>query len=244
MPAGAALEFSKLVFFNRRSVRQLTTKEAKDPAASERHEPVNIFRVLVQCLVAEEAKRLTTVRKLLHDPGWFENMYNVLYYAPFCDDSNYPSFIRGYFDHSCNRLRSDEWDVLRRGIHLHVGDHVSHRHPADATPRLRPVSASCRRGDARRARLLRRHQASHGLQHHLPANQRRLVPGSATRFCGRVGHARRRRLWRGEGHLSDLRQLPRLQLQRLHDLPLQRKDDGSHRDASPHARRTGGGRFP
>ena len=114
VPANAELEFSNLVLFNRRSVRQMTTKETGDPAASERHKPINIFRVLIQFLVSEEMKRLTTVRKLLRDPGWFENMYNVVYYAPFCDDSNFQSFIRGYFDHSCNRLRRRGWSVLRR----------------------------------------------------------------------------------------------------------------------------------
>ena len=134
MPATAELEFSNLVFFNRRSVLQMTTKEAGDPAASERHGPINIFRVLVQFLVSEEVKRLTTVRKLLRDPGWFDNMYNVVYYAPFCDNSNFQSFIRGYYDHSCYRLRRSVWGMLRRRVHVHVGDHVSHRHPADATP--------------------------------------------------------------------------------------------------------------
>lgn len=180
VPADAELEFSSLVFFNRRSVRQMTTKESGDPAACERYGPINIFRVLVQCLVGEEVKRLTTVRKLLRDPMWFENMYNVVYYASFCDDSNFQTFIRGYFDHSCNRLRRRVDDVSRRRIHVHVGDHVSHRHPADATPRLRSVFAPSGRGDARRSRLLRRHQASHGLQYNLPADQRWLVPGNTT----------------------------------------------------------------
>ena len=90
-PVKEKLTFDKFVFFNQASVGQLHVDRVLDPAAPSRS--------------TEESKRVPTMRRLLREPNWRDNIYNVIYRASYVDDCNFESYIRGYYDRSAYKIR-------------------------------------------------------------------------------------------------------------------------------------------
>lgn len=45
------------------------------------------------------------MRRLLREPNWRDNIYNVIYRASYVDDCNFESYIRGYYDRSAYKIR-------------------------------------------------------------------------------------------------------------------------------------------
>jgi len=76
-----------------------------DPAAPSRSNQPNVFRYLIEFLTTEESKRVPTMRRLLREPNWRDNIYNVIYRASYVDDCNFESYIRGYYDRSAYKIR-------------------------------------------------------------------------------------------------------------------------------------------
>ena len=107
IPANQELTFDKFVFFNKASEELLSVDRSTDPAASSRCYQPNVFRFLIQFLIMEEAKHTTTMRKLLRESNWSENIYNVIYYSSFVDECNFESFIRGFYHRSEYRIRKN-----------------------------------------------------------------------------------------------------------------------------------------
>ena len=104
-PVKEKLTFDKFVFFNQASVGQLHVDRVLDPAAPSRSNQPNVFRYLIEFLTTEESKRAPTMRRLLREPNWRDNIYNVIYRASYVDDCNFESYIRGYYDRSAYRIR-------------------------------------------------------------------------------------------------------------------------------------------
>ena len=96
VPTSQVLSLNSFVFFN-----QIPPDQFKHAS---QNPYVNVYHILIRFLVMEEVKKLTTVRKSLRDPMWALNMYNVLYYTTYCDEYNFQSFIRGYFDSTAYQL--------------------------------------------------------------------------------------------------------------------------------------------
>ena len=104
-PVKEKLTFDKFVFFNQASVGQLHVDRVLDPAAPSRSNQPNVFRYLIEFLTTEESKRVPTMRRLLREPNWRDNIYNVIYRASYVDDCNFESYIRGYYDRSAYKIR-------------------------------------------------------------------------------------------------------------------------------------------
>ena len=104
-PVKEKLTFDKFVFFNQASVGQLHVDRVLDPAAPSRSNQPNVFRYLIEFLTTEESKRVPTMRRLLREPTWRDNIYNVIYRASYVDDCNFESYIRGYYDRSAYKIR-------------------------------------------------------------------------------------------------------------------------------------------
>ena len=104
-PVKEKLTFDKFVFFNQASVGQLHVDRVLDPAAPSRSNQPNVFRYLFEFLTTEESKRVPTMRRLLREPNWRDNIYNVIYRASYVDDCNFESYIRGYYDRSAYKIR-------------------------------------------------------------------------------------------------------------------------------------------
>ena len=98
VPTDQPLTLNSFSFLNQMAPEQLAVDRSQDYAATSRSLYLNAYHILTKFLLSEETKRLTTLRKFMRDPSWLYNMYNVLYYTAFCDDCNFQSFIRGYFD--------------------------------------------------------------------------------------------------------------------------------------------------
>lgn len=105
IPVKEKLTFDKFVFFNQASAVQLHADRSIDPAAPSRSNQPNVFRYLIEYLIADESKRAPTVRRLLREPNWREDIYNVIYRSSYVDDCNFESYIRGYYDNSSYRIR-------------------------------------------------------------------------------------------------------------------------------------------
>lgn len=59
----------------------------------------NVYQYLLQFLLAEEAKHAMTLRKQMLEVNWMTSeLYGCNRFAGMCDASNFPSFIRGFFD--------------------------------------------------------------------------------------------------------------------------------------------------
>ena len=104
-PVKEKLTFDKFVFFNQASVGQLHVDRVLDPAAPSRSNQPHVFRYLIEFLTTEESKRVPTMRRLLREPNWRDNIYNVIYRASYVDDCNFESYIRGYYDRSAYKIR-------------------------------------------------------------------------------------------------------------------------------------------
>ena len=104
-PVKEKLTFDKFVFFNQASVGQLHVDRVLDPTAPSRSNQPNVFRYLIEFLTTEESKRVPTMRRLLREQNWRDNIYNVIYRASYVDDCNFESYIRGYYDRSAYKIR-------------------------------------------------------------------------------------------------------------------------------------------
>lgn len=72
------------------------------PTSDDGVERVNAYQFLLQFLLAEEAKHAMTLRKQMREVDWVTSgLYGCARFAGLCDASNFPSFLRGFFDKHC-----------------------------------------------------------------------------------------------------------------------------------------------
>ena len=105
------------------------------PTNDDSVERVNAYQFLLQFLLAEEAKHAMTLRKQMREVDWVTSgLYGCARFAGLCDASNFPSFLRGFFDKHCFDVAATQ-DPERRMILVLL---QLMRHP-DCFIFLRPV---------------------------------------------------------------------------------------------------------
>ena len=105
------------------------------PTSDDSVERVNAYQFLLQFLLAEEAKHAMTLRKQMREVDWVTSgLYGCARFAGLCDASNFPSFLRGFFDKHCFDVAATQ-DPERRMVLVLL---QLMRHP-DCFIFLRPV---------------------------------------------------------------------------------------------------------